>query len=230
MINKGKNGKHLPHQYFGGLGRVAAGFLPVLIFMGLLNASHALAHGVSIFAWVQGDTVHTQSKFMGGKRPSHALVEVFDETGNLLLKGKTDAQGLFSFRVPIISDMQIVLTAGMGHRAVWALSRADLQETTVEPENHQQMSTITPGNSVQSDLKTQKVDDSPENGLSEAELTALVESLLDRKLKPLMDKISALEENRISLPDILGGIGYIVGLVGLAAYMQYRGKRSHVEK
>ena len=229
-MNTAHNVKYLPHHYLSKHARVAAGFLSVLIFMIFFNASNALAHGVSIFAWVQGDTVHTQSKFMGGKRPNQALIEVFDETGNLLLKGKTNTQGLFSYRAPEVSDMQIVLTAGMGHRAVWTISKEDFQETAVEPDNHQQMNALTLAKSEKADLKTHNVDESSENGLSEAELTILVESILDRKLKPLMDRITALNENRISLSDILGGIGYIVGLVGLAAYMQSRGKRSEAEK
>ena len=204
--------------------------LPVLVLMVLLTGSPALAHRVSIFAWVQGDTVHTQSKFMGGKRPDQALIEVFDEAGNLLLKGKTDAQGLFSFQAPQISDLQIVLTAGMGHRAVWALSREDFQETAVESDNHQPLNAVPPRESDEFDSKTSKTHPSPESGLSAAEVTTLVEAALDRKLKPLMDRITALNENRISLSDILGGIGYIVGLVGLAAYMQYRRKRSDAER
>lgn len=230
MTNTDKNIKSVPHQYPGKPGRAAAGFLPVLIFMALLNVSTALAHGVSIFAWIQGETVHTQSKFMGGKRPNQALIEVFDETGNLLLNGKTDTQGLFSFKAPKISDMQIVLTAGMGHRAVWTLSKDDFQEAVVDADIHRRIRTITPGKPVESNMKTQNIDGSTENGLSAAEVMDLVEPILDRKLKPLMDKIIALDENRISLSDILGGVGYIVGLVGLAAYMRYRGKRSDAEK
>ncbi len=230
MINTAKILKHTLHRDFGMCSRVAAGCLFISIFMVFLNVSPALAHRVSIFAWVQGDTVHTQSKFMGGKRPEQALVEVFDEAGNLLLKGKTDAQGLFSFQAPKISDMQIVLTAGMGHRAVWALSREDFQEADVKSDNHQPLNAVPPGKSDESDPETSKTHPSPESGLSAAEVTALVEATLDRKLKPLMDRITALNENRISLSDILGGIGYIVGLVGLAAYMQYRRKRSDAER
>lgn len=230
MTSTDKNIKPIPHQYPGKPGRAAAGFLPVLIFMALLNVSTALAHGVSIFAWIQGETVHTQSKFMGGKRPNQALIEVFDETGNLLLKGKTDTQGLFSFKAPKISDMQIVLTAGMGHRAVWTLSKDDFQEAVVEADIHRRSRTKSPGKPVESNMKTHNIDGSTENGLSAAEVVDLVEPILDRKIKPLMDKIIALDENRISLSDILGGVGYIVGLVGLAAYMRYRGKRSDAEK
>ena len=224
------NLKHTGHQNFGGLSRVAAGCLAVLILMVLLNVPPALAHRVSIFVWVQGDTVHTQSKFMGGKRPDQALIEVFDKTGNLLLKGETDAEGLFSFKTPKMSDMQIVLTAGMGHRAVWTLSREDFQETNIESANDPGLNAVSPEKSNAFDPKMSKTHRSPENGLSAAEVTTLIESTLDRKLKPLMDRITALNENRISLSDILGGIGYIVGLVGLAAYMQYRRKRSAVEK
>jgi len=222
--------KHTLHRAFGKISRVAAGYLPVLILMVLFNAPPALAHRVSIFAWVQGDTVHTQSKFMGGKRPDKALVEVFDETGKLLLKGETDAQGLFSFQTQKISDMQIVLTAGMGHRAVWTLSSEDFQETNGESHNNPRLNAVPPVESNTFDPKMSKTHRSPETGLSAAEFTALIEATLDRKLKPLMDRITVLSEDRISLSDILGGMGYIVGLVGLAAYVQYRRKRSDVEK
>lgn len=197
--------------------------LIVLCCMGVLNYSPALAHKVSIFGWVEGNTVHTQSKFMGGKRPEKALVEVFDTSGNLLLKGKTDSQGLFSFQAPLKSDMQIVLTTGMGHRADWTITPSDFQETVFEPYNNQNVKTI-----AQRDLSTSKP--SPERGLSAAEITTLVETTMDRKLKPLMDRITAMNENRISLSDILGGIGCIIGLVGLVTYMQYRRKRSNVER
>ncbi len=230
MIDTAKKLKHALHQDLGLCSRVAGGCLFLLICMVFLNVSPALAHRVSIFAWVQGNTVHTQSKFMGGKRPEQALIEVFDDAGNLLLNGKTDTQGLFSFQAPKISDMQIVLTAGTGHRAVWALSREDFRETVVDSTDNQPLTAVPPGKSDDSGPRTSKTHPSPENGLTAAEVTALVESTLDRKLKPLMDRIAALNEKRISLSDILGGIGYIVGLVGLAAYMQYRRKRSDTQR
>jgi nickel transport protein len=197
--------------------------LIALFCMGFLNSSPALAHKVSIFAWVEGDTVHTQSKFMGGKRPEQALVEVFDTSGNLLLKGKPDSQGLFSFLGPLKSDMQIVLTTGMGHRADWTISPSDFQETLTGPNSSQDINIISP-----KDSHTSKPP--PEEKLSAAEITTLIETTMDRKLKPLMDKIAAMNENRISLFDILGGIGCIIGLVGLVTYMQYRRKRSDTER
>ena len=35
----------------------------------LLLAAQPLAHNVTVFAWVEGDTVHVESKFSGGRRP-----------------------------------------------------------------------------------------------------------------------------------------------------------------
>jgi len=169
--------------------------LIALFCMGFLNCSPALAHKVSIFGWVEGNTVHTQSKFMGGKRPEQALVEVFDTSGNLLLKGKTDSQGLFSFQTPIKSDMQIVLSTGMGHRADWMITSSDFQETVTEPKHNHNIKTIT-----QRDSHTSN------------------------------PSLAAMNENQISLSDILGGIGCILGLVGLVTYIQYCRKRNDVER
>ena len=80
----------------------ATAFIICLIAaFGFLVAPAAHAHRVSIFAWVDGDTVHTESKF--GRRPGWsraAWVRVFDLEGNLLLEGKTDDNGEFSFQVP----------------------------------------------------------------------------------------------------------------------------------
>jgi nickel transport protein len=48
-----------------------------------------------------------------------------------------------------------------------------------------------------------------------AELEELIGKMLDAKLAPLARQLARLEENRVSLSDIVGGIGYIVGLAGI---------------
>ena len=93
----------------------------------LLPRSQALAHNVTVFAWVEGDTVHVESKFSGGRRPVAAPVEVYDARGNLLLKGVTDEKGEFSFKVPKKTEMKIVLLAGMGHKGEWTIPFSDLE-------------------------------------------------------------------------------------------------------
>ena len=80
-----------------------------------------LAHNVTVFAWVEGDRVHVETKFSGGRKAKSAPIEVYDSEGNLLLTGRTDAEGAFAFSAPQKSDLNIVLLAGMGHRAEWTV-------------------------------------------------------------------------------------------------------------
>ena len=194
------------------------------ILMGLVFSPCAHAHQVSIFAWVQGDTIHTQSKFMGGKRPNQALVEVFDESGALLLTGRTDAQGQCNFLIPRKSDLKIVLTAGMGHRAVWTISKQEFQEASTRGGIAHEHKAVSSAESDQPKHMMVEAVRSPRNEYTNSEIVDIVESTLDKKLAPLMAKIVELDQKRLTLSDILGGLGYIVGLVGLAAYMQYHRK------
>ncbi len=47
---------------------------------------------------------------------------------------------------------------------------------------------------------------------------------LERQLAPINEKLTELTMHRTSLPDILGGLGYILGFFGLWAYFQSKRK------
>jgi nickel transport protein len=49
-----------------------------------------------------------------------------------------------------------------------------------------------------------------------------LEKILDRKLAPIMRTLAEMQEQKIRLTDVLGGLGYIFGLVGVAAYFKRR--------
>ncbi len=52
-----------------------------------------------------------------------------------------------------------------------------------------------------------------------------IEKALDKKLAPIMRTLAEMQEQRIRLTDVLGGLGYIFGLVGVAAYVKSRKER-----
>ena len=83
-------------------GSWAKGILILFVFVVLsfLVVSTAIAHKVMIFAWVEGDTIYTESKFSGGKKVRKGDVMVYDLHGNRLLQGKTNEQGEFFFKIP----------------------------------------------------------------------------------------------------------------------------------
>ena len=205
-----------------------------LLGMALLAVPHiASAHKVSVFAWVEGNTVYVQSKFGGGRKPKGAPVEVYNDRGDLILSGVTNDQGEFSFKVKAKekTEMKIVLLAGMGHRAEWTIPAGDF-----DSDDTQRLPQVAPPNTtpVESDAPMQMkatVSDSGPSRLTDTsdcltadEIQTIIDGTLDRKLKPVMKMLAESRDSGPSIRDILGGIGYILGLVGIAMYFRYRRK------
>jgi nickel transport protein len=53
-----------------------------------------------------------------------------------------------------------------------------------------------------------------------------LEKALDKKLAPILRALAEMQEQKVRPTDVLGGLGYIFGLVGVAAYVKARGKGS----
>ena len=191
--------------------------LTLMVVFSVMVIGPAHAHKVTIFAWTEGDRVFTQSKFSGGKRVNNGTVEVFDSHGELLLTGQTDDQGEFSFIAPTVTDLNIVLTAGMGHQNSWRLSAAELTAPSGQATD-ETMAPPADASPVQAEAHHQR--EAP--GLTPQAVEAIVSKQLDEKLKPLTRMMVAAQDKGPSVGDILGGIGYILGLVGLGAYLRYR--------
>ena len=118
--------------------------------------------------------------------------------------------------------MKIVLNAGTGHKAVWSLTPDDFIETvsdSIPAHTHEDTVHTNPDQTSQSITSE---GDSAQNRMSQEVIAHVVAATLDQKLGPVMAKLAEMDQQRIKLSDILGGLGYIIGLVGLAAYMHYR--------
>ncbi len=193
--------------------------LCILMFL----AGPSLAHKVSIFAWVEGDTVHTQSKFSGGKLVRQGAITVFDGQENKLLEGVTNDQGEFSFSIPQKTALHIVLGASMGHGNTWTIPLSEIKEAMGE----EAVTTKAPAIS----LMEQQAPVTPATQENNQKIIqASMEKALDKKLQPLTRMMLEAREDKPDLADILGGIGYIIGLAGLAAYMHYRRKIKELEE
>jgi len=192
----------------------------------LLTAGAALAHRVNVFAWVEGDTVFVECKYPDGTKVHEGVVRVLDSTGKELLNGKTNTQGEFSFKVPRRDDLTVVLEAGMGHRGDWPLSKQDLAPAGEAPQPG-------PSAAAQPAPKTEApppAAEEPAPGAaspSPVGIDQAVEKALDKKLAPVMRMLAEMHEQKVRLTDVLGGIGYILGLVGVAAYFKSKSRRCH---
>ena len=179
----------------------------------MVNIS-VFAHKVNIFAYVEGEKIYTESYFNDGKKCINSKIEVFDNQGNKLLEGLTDKEGEFSFEVLLEDgDLKIVLTASMGHRAEYSISADEIRGSTglIKEENEEPVSIVSPETSLV-DLK---------------EIQSIIEDTLDEKLKPIMREMREIkksQEVKISPTEIIGGIGYIIGIFGIVAYFLSRKK------
>ena len=196
--------------------------LMVLFLLMSLGPSPAFAHRVNVFAWVDGDTVHTESSF-GGKKPVRGgEIVVYNADEKELVKGTTDDEGLFSFKVPEKTELTVILNATMGHKAQWKIAADELggvPEKEAPPESKDRNKE----NAGQSSPETTPtVAVAP--GLTEEDLRRIVTEVVDAKTKPIVKIITDATQSGPSFRDVLGGIGYIIGLFGIAAYVQSRKK------
>ena len=189
----------------------------LIVIIGI--SSPAIAHKVTIFAWVEGDTVCTQSKFSGGRKAKHATVEVYDAEGNKLLEGKTDAKGEFSFKLPKKAELKVVLLAGTGHRGEWIIPLEEIEGGETMPDRLPQPETPR----IEKESSRNELP-----SISFADIQEAVEKALDKKLKPILSRLAEYrqKETETKITDIIGGIGYILGLVGIGAYFNYRKKKT----
>ena len=58
--------------------------------------------------------------------------------------------------------------------------------------------------------------------LTARDIETIVARQLEEKIRPLMRMVAASQEKGPTIGEVLGGIGYIIGLVGLGAYVRYR--------
>jgi len=188
--------------------------LVVVIF--LATYSKAYAHRVYFFAYADAGKVVAEGYFVDGRKAINSLVEVFDKSsGKKLLEGKTNNRGQFAFSPPKGTNLKLTIDAGMGHKAEFELSSAQIgtkaSTATAQP--------VKESGSVKKTSVATAV-----NSVNMSELKKLIDDSLDEKLRPVIIGIEKSENSGTSFQSIVGGFGYIFGLMGAAMYFSSKGK------
>lgn len=201
-------------------------FLAVALLTGLwvcLPALPAWAHRVLVFAFPEGDRLQVESKFVGSGPVQEGVVLIQEKaSGETLVTGKTDAQGKFSCPIPEAAknrraDLLVVVEADMGHRGEFLLP-ADRYLPSAAAQAAP--SGLPPAAAVAAPPTTgpaKTVTASPD-------LEAVLDKILEKHLTPLKEMVAEAQIRKVTVQDVVGGIGYIIGLCGLAAYFLSRKK------
>lgn len=188
--------------------------------LGLLWPSTVWAHKVNVFAYVEGDTVVTESYFNDGRKCRDSTIEVFDEGGRKLLEGKTDTEGTFSFHAPVRANLLIRLTASMGHRAEYTVQASELPGGVPE-DTAVRTAPEAPSAGVPEEPAAEPAETTKQAAPAMADIERAIDRALARQLPPIRRAIEE-SKDRQRFSDIVGGIGYIIGLMGLALYFRSR--------
>ena len=217
---------------------VSLAIAPVMLAAFILGTTtSALAHRVNIFAWTEGNEVVAECGFNGGNKVKQGQVVVFDAaTGAKLAEGRTDDMGVYRF--PISAEgkahgVRIVIKAGEGHQNEWTVDAAELatiqpgSAATSAPSAAPAAPAVVPAAASTSQPQAApKADKSPAQqtaNISAAEMQNIVNTALDAKLGPIRKELAEMRVARPGFSEIFGGIGWLVGLAGIALY--FKGRR-----
>ena len=197
-----------------------------LVFAG---APFASAHRVNIFAFVDGDAVQVECGFNRSQKVKQGTVEVFDATtGVQLLQGTTDDNGVFRFPVTAElrkagHDLNIRIIAGEGHQNQWKLSKEDF---SLGADSKTAVSTV----KLEILNKEAETNTASPKIYSQEELDAALKTAREQTemqvIAPLRKQLAEAQQPKITWRDIVGGLGWCLGLGGLFAWISTRRQKN----
>lgn len=220
----------------------------LLVLLVLCAPHRAAAHRVNVFAWAEAGHIRAESTFSNGNPAQSSRMVLRDKTtGKVLAEATTDTKGTCFF--PITDALrasrpllELELLAGEGHRNTWdmapeeylAAATTPVQAAVTTPVVPSPSQAATPPLPATAVSTTARATATPSAGNSqqdnaqagnlpvdEATLRRIVDEALEAKLAPLRRSLAG-NETGPRMTDIIGGIGYLVGLAGLAAWARSR--------
>ncbi len=202
------------------LGLVIAAVLTVVMI------TNAQAHKIISAAYPDGNLIEGEIGFSSGDMAKNILVVITDPNGNKLGEVTTDEEGLFSFTASQKVDHIFRANLSAGHIATFTVLADELPDDLASGETQSSV-TSTVSKPVESGENSGEVAAlaTENSALIVIDQTAL-EKLIAKATKETRslrkDLVQYKEERR--LQDILGGIGYILGIFGIASFLLGRRK------
>ena len=196
--------------------RQAAGSLLALIML-LLCPAPAFAHKLYVFAQLEGTSIHGRAYFPGDVPARKSDVIARDASGRELGRTMTDGEGKFTFMVREHVDYYLVVETPDGHGAQCTVHASELPDNL--PAGASKAGS---GSQIASSAKDH-ASVSATTAALENEPTTVAAQLVElrKQIQELRRQIFESDE-RLRFRDILGGIGFILGLAGVAFYMKAR--------
>lgn len=213
-----------------------------------MPAFPAQAHRLNVFAWLENDQIVVECNF-GNNRPAiDAKITVLDKNTNQpLVNGTTDKTGHYAFPVPAVvregHTLAIDVNAGDGHRSEWVMPASeiyaasslvkgfkqedsDLKKGSQAPGNESASSRpVSPAPSFRQPGENIKQSMTASGGgIAPESLRLIIRDEMENQLAPMRRELAARTANEPTLTEIIGGLGWIMGFVGIILYFLSRRK------
>ena len=215
-----KNRKHILFQ----------AVFPVCLAV-ILCASQSFAHRINIFALVEADQIRVECKFSKKSPAQNSPVTILDKaSGKQLALKNTDDQGIALF--PVTAEMKSApqgliahINAGEGHENDFEIEKSELDgasassgtEADPTPAETAASEPAKPADPSVSAASSVQIPSDSVAAMSRQELEKLISAVVDRRVTPLRVMIASQVEKGPGITEILGGIGWILGIFGTAA-------------
>lgn len=187
-----------------------------IVFVSLLCVNVALAHNVVGGVYAIGTTIEGEAGFSNGDMAKAGTpVFIADSSGQVIAEISTDDEGFFVFEATQRIDHHFKLDMSSGHVLEMILPADEL------PASLPGGMAIAPTNLI---AATSSV-----SGVDAAALQQMIEKAVAKQVKPLRKELAAYKE-KAGLQDLLGGMGYIFGLVGLGIWLRQRKQDKQQDK
>lgn len=196
-----------------------------LYFFLIIFTQIAYAHRINVFCYTEDNKIKCSSKFSTGSFVKNGDFKVYIDN-KLVYEGKGDDKGNFIYPIPdeLLNnpkDIKIECIAEMGHKNYWIVKKdgyvSNIDENKVDEDNF-----------FEEENYTQKEKHSSlTNSQCSIDINKLEKSfktIVSAELAPIKRELAELKEPKVSVHDILSGIGYILGLMGIVLYFKSRNK------
>lgn len=191
----------------------------------LCCSSVACAHRLNVFAFSQAHELCVETSFQGGKAARGADVRVLTDEGSVFLTAKTGQDGKVCMALPDgfePAPLTVIVNAGEGHQNRWKLSKEDF---SISGESKTAVSTVKvalANKEISPKAVSPKIYSQEE---LDSALRAAKEQTETQVIAPLRRQLAAAQQPKITWRDIVGGLGWCLGLGGLFAWISTRRRK-----
>ena len=167
---------------------------------------------MDVFASAEGKTIHGKANYHDGTPAKNCVVKAFDPAGKEIGRTKTDDEGKFTLEASFHCDHLLLVDAGDGHGGQYTIKAAELPED-LPPRS--------PGNVDHVEVKQNEANHDHDT-LEEVDHNEAHFKAIHAEIVRLQEQLSKYEQRR-RFRDLVGGIGFILGLAGIGYGYYYRG-------